>query len=62
MDLPIHLGDPLPFYLECVYALAILVLGLFYIRHLPIPYFLKVLVTLLFLMDWIDTHLEEPEW
>ena len=61
MDNPIHLGDPFYFQLECVYALASLVFGLFYIYHLDLPILPYLIVTVLFLMDWFQTHLAEDE-
>ena len=61
MDHPIHLGDPFYLHLECVYALASLVLGLFYIQHLDLPILLTWIVTILFLMDWFQTHFSEDD-
>lgn len=61
MDFPIHLGDPFYLHIECVYALASLVLGLFYIYHLDLPTLPYLIVTPLFLMDWFQTHFSEDE-
>ena len=61
MDLPIDLADPFHLHFECVYALVTLVFGLFYISYLDLYTLPKLIVTLLFLMDWIHTHFSEPE-
>ena len=62
MDPPIDLADPFNLHLECVYALVTLVFGLFYISYLDLSTLPKLIVTLLFLMDWFHTYLSEPEW
>ena len=62
LQVPIELGDPFHLHFECVYALVTLVLGLFYINHLDLHIIFHLLVTLLFLMDWIQVHFFELGW
>ena len=62
MDPPIDLADPFHLHLECVFALGNLVLGLVYIYHLDLPTLPNLIVTLLFLMDWIQIYFFELEW
>ena len=62
LPLPINLADPFHLHFECVYALVNLVFGLVCIYHLDLSPLPNLIVTLLFLMYWIDLHFSESEW